>query len=478
MSAAAKTKTVRKKLAVADVRSALSLVGYGEAKFSDTGVKGLALRVRKTGATWVLQGRLGPKQTTWRVADAAEWTDPEDVREVVRDAWKEIRRGINPEESLRTWENGGPKVRHFDREKDGWTWEEARDNYLAALRKRVAINDLSQTTYDGYRIALHRQEMALLANKLLKQVTPEDAMAVRDTALARDVPFQAKVLLQTLQMCVAWAAEQRGSGIRVSIIAGVKPPKLPAGRGARVHLPTEAELGRLPWELEAANASQQSRLAALMILLTAQRINTVIKARVEQFEELPSGLVWAIPPGNMKGRRVHVVPLPPATADVARQALALASPNGWLFPQVRSKRKDGPCDGHISYHPVADLMHPLDPHDIRHAFSTYGLTRLRLPVSQVAAILHHVHDDGPRVTTKTYGRPEEREIQLWPLRDPADPRWETMRKWEEWVLGLVAKHRTVPGARLRTLLLPPPPPAAGQAVSAAHPTAASSAQAS
>ncbi|WP_149536752.1 tyrosine-type recombinase/integrase [Siccirubricoccus phaeus] len=439
-------ETQRKKLTKGIVAAAVAQIGKRELTLSDEQSKGLSLRVRKTSAIWCLRARFGPKQTTWRVGDASVMEDPDTARENVAEAWKLIRRGIDPEEKLRELENDGLTERYHDRARDGWDWKEARDRYLVHVKENLA-----PATYKDYRIALHSGDLKPLEGKLVRQIGPEDAKRIRNAVHERGVPAQSRHVLSILQACMSWVAEQTGSGIDVSLIAGVKP--LPRGKATkrRVHLPSEAELGLLPWRLEAAPISAQSRLAGLLMLLTVQRVETVISARRQDFRELESGLVWAIPAEHIKAKRCHVVPLPPATADVARQALALPAPGDWLFPQVRPRRKGGPCDGHISYHPVAEPLDPLDPHDFRHAFGTYGPTRLGIKPVDLAAIMHHVREQGPRMTVLVYGRPDELEIQIHPLRNPNDARWVTMRKWEDWILGLAISHCPAPGARMRTL---------------------------
>jgi integrase len=430
-----------------DVAEARKALGQEEREIGEKITRGFCLRVRKSSLTWCLRARLGQRQSTWRIGDGMV-LDVGTARDRARDAAKLIQRGIDPRDWLRDQENGGPVERHFDPARDGWTWEEAREKYLAHVKENLA-----PATHKDYRIALHSKDLEPLKKKLVRHIGPEDAKRIRNTVHARGVQAQSRHVLAILQACMSWVAEQTGSGIDVSLIAGVKPLPQGKGRKRRVYLPTEAELGLLPWRLEAAQISAQSRLAGLLLLLTVQRIETVLTARRQDFREIESGLVWAIPAEHMKGKRCHVVPLPRATADVARQALALPATSHWLFPQVRPKKKGGPCDGHLSYHPVAEPLHPLDPHDIRHAFVTYGGTRLGIGATDLAAIMHHAREQGPRMTTTTYGRPDELEIQLHPLRNPDDARWVTMRKWEDWILSLAVRHCPAPGARLRSLEL-------------------------
>ena len=134
--------TVRVKLTKGLVVTAVSQVGQGERTYSDLQSKGLALRGRTNSAVWCLKGRLGPKQTTWRIADARDMADPDSARAAASEARKLLKRGINPEDRLREVELGGPVERHFDAARDGWSWEKARDEYVAHVLK-----DKARATY-------------------------------------------------------------------------------------------------------------------------------------------------------------------------------------------------------------------------------------------------------------------------------------------------------------------------------------------
>ena len=446
--------TVRVKLTKGAVLAAIARMGKGEMTYSDTQSKGLALRVRTSSAIWCLRARLGPKQSTWRIAEATgDWLEPNTAREAASEAWKLIKRGKDPKDRLREIEFGGPVERHFDG-RDGWTFEHAREQYLAHV-----LRDKAPATHRDYRSNLNSPDLAPLKDLLVSQITPQHVMRIQDAIYDRGKLTQARHVTQVLKPFLTWVAGKAGSGISESPIASVKPlaaSRVPQEKG---RLPTEAELGELPWKLEAAAISSQSRLAGLLIWLTAQRIETVITARKEHFEETGATTgIWTIPPASMKSKREHALPLPPATWDVVKQAMALnPDPAGWLFPQVRPRRKGGPADGHVSYHPVAEPMSPLDPHDMRRAFATHGQVRLGMKPSDTKAILDHAEGKSGDVTAERYA-----------LHDGRHFKWALMKAWEDYLLGLTTRHCTVAGARLRTLMLPgdlfPPVVASGSAV--------------
>lgn len=430
--------TISKRLTKADVKEAIASVGKAERTWSDTQSKGLSLRVRKASATWVLRARLGPRQSTWRVADARQAGDPDIVRQHVAEAWSLIARGIDPGDRLRELEHGGPVERTFDAKKDGWTWEQARDAYLLHVEA-----DKSAATYRDYRVTLRSADLQVLCGLLAKQVTPERAKAIQDSIYSRGKTAQARHTTAVLKTCLAWVADRAGSGLSESPVASVRVMSARLAPPEDGRVPTAAEIGELPWRLEAAPISLQSRLAGLLILFTAQRIATVLSARKEDFEPAEGGRggIWTIPRVRMKAKRGHVIPIPPATWDIVRQAAALSkTPQGWLFPQARPRRAGGAVNGHISYNPVARPLDPLDPHDLRRAFATHGQVRLGMRPSDTKAILDHAEGRGGDVTAARYA-----------LHDGQHFKWRLMQDWEAWVLAQIRASR--PGARLRTLLL-------------------------
>ena len=277
----------------------------------------------------------------------------------------------------------------------------------------------------------------------MKQITAQHAKAIQDAIIERGKRPQARHTTVILKGCMKWLANKSASGISTSPLEKVTPAEKSRIPGEPGYLPTEKELGRLPWRLEAAQISQSTRIAGLLLCLTAQRVRTVITARKEDFLPVQAGCLWMIPRGHMKSKRFHVIPLCPATWDLVKQAMALTEgTEGWLFPQVRARKAGGPTGGHISYKPVADPLDPLDPHDFRRAFATYGESLLGNARDMTKAILDHA-EGNTDVTGVHYA-----------LHDGTHFKWDVMRRWENWLLALTVDHAEPKGARLRTLLLP------------------------
>lgn len=419
-----------------DVDAAKLALGHKEYEVAEMATRGFCLRVRKRSLTWCLRGRLLQKQSTWRVGDAMRMP-VEKARENAREALKLLERGIDPKAALHEWENDGPRVR-TGTPADGWTWKQGVAEYLEEGEKTQA-----EATRDFYRYVLLSEHLAFLKDKLLKEITPADGRRAQDEIYRLGHPQMARKTLQAMKTFMKWAANRHGSGIEVSPIAGLEPRKLSKyERSPEGHVPSPEQLGQLPWRLEAADIAPQARLAGLLALLTVQRIRTVLRARKAHFEPKLDGGLWNVPWPDMKAKRPHVVPLPPATWDIVRQAMALWPDSEWLFPQVRPRRRGGPCDGHVTYHPVADPMDPLDPHDLRRGFATHGEHLLGISEAHTKAILHHAEGKSGDVTKERYA-----------LHDGTHFKWDVMRTWERWIQRLAMEQAPVPGARLRTLAL-------------------------
>jgi integrase len=100
-------------------------------------------------------------------------------------------------------------------------------------------------------------------------------------------------------------------------------------------------------------------LAALWLLaFTAHRREaTVTVARGELIEDVRAGNGWGIlyrPPHVMKGRREHVLPLPPSAMAIFRPIIEEKSDSNWLFPAAR-RSKDG-SKGHLHGSAINKLL--------------------------------------------------------------------------------------------------------------------------
>lgn len=436
---------ITEKMDMHTTRRARDAVGKRQIEIGDTEVPGLSIRVRKTSATWCLRGRLGPRQSVWTIGPVGgpNGIPLTEARKWSAKAKEMLKNGADPTTWLQEQVTGEPITRTFDPAKDGMTWEEGREAFLEWIKR-----ERRPATHDDYRKTLRGQDCKRFAGRLLKAITDDDIRVMRDD-IDKRAPAQAQHTLRVLKSCLSWLADAGGSGIKASPAAAVRPRPRAADEDDEDHLgrvPTEAEVGALAWHLaQATNPS--GRLAGALLMLTSQRVRTVINARPQDFQAASDGGLWTIPRPFMKSRRgkrgrPHVVPLPPVAWHVVQQAIALA-PGGakWLFPQTRLRRATDAGDGCISRKLVADAMRAdggtVAPHDIRRAFGTYGESLIGWSTPETKMVLDHAEGRTGDVTRESYS-----------LHDGTHVTWSIMRKWQAWVLERVAEQAPAgsPGA--------------------------------
>lgn len=420
-----------------DVQSALSAV-YSQQTYelADGSETGLSLRVRARSAAWWLRGRLGPKQTYWRIADLRPDDDPKEIRRRAAEAKLMLARGVDPKDWLGEQERGGPVERHFDEARDGWTWQVARDKYLDHIKASRA-----PATHADYRRTLCSGDFEpwVRADRLVKAITKQDVQSLQTSIYERGAVAQAGHVVRILKACLAWVADTGKSGMDTSPATTVRPiaktKQQRAEDEAEARVPTPAEVGALPWKLDAARTNAAARLAAMLALLTVQRRETIVTARRRDFEPVEDGAVWQIPAAHIKSKRGHVLPLPPLTWRVVRAAMTLGnSSDEWLFPQLRLRRAGDAGTGHMASKELNDAMtaagSPIRPHACRRAFGTHGEALLGNKRSDTKAILDHAEGQSGDVTAQRYA-----------LHDGRHFKWGIMRRWESWVLEQMAAQR-------------------------------------
>lgn len=277
------------------VTRALRLVGVQEAEIAEDAMPGLSIRVRRKVAVWTLRGRLGPQQSTWRVGDARTLFDPQAARDRAHEARKMLARGLNPADWLRSQENGGAVERHFDPERDGWTWPET----VAAFLEHIGRNRSPKTRYD-YDKTLSCPDIraAKWNGRVLKSIVAGDIRKLKESIERRGKVAQANHVLRVIKSMMSWATQREGSGITdtPSPAIVVKPTEHRRKLG---RVPEPHEMGVIPWRLDDAVLPAAGRLATMLTVLTAQRRETIVSARQEDFtawSERPGWGMWRMEP--------------------------------------------------------------------------------------------------------------------------------------------------------------------------------------
>lgn len=402
----------------------------------DDSCDGLLIRVTAKSAAWYVRGRLGGKQKMWKIADLKRDDDPPVMRTRARSARDIAKRGIDPKGWLLEQVVGGPVVRHFDPDKDGWTWEEAREAFLVKVER-----ENKPATFSDYRKTLNSADLRPLNGKLVKHITKAMIQGLQTDIVNRGKKTQAAHTTRILKVCLTWVAECGKSGLTDSPGIGVKVVKKTKFEKAREdedrkeRLPTLEEIGDLPWLLAATRVNSAARLAAMLALLTGQRRETIAAARKQDFKANVHGAIWTIPAAYMKSNRQHVIPIPHFTWRIVQAAMAMSSSESdWLFPQLRLRKAGDPGTGHMSSKQLNDAMagsgSPIRPHGCRSAFGTHGESLLGFGRSDTKAILDHAEGQSDDVTAQHYI-----------LHDGTHFKWRLMRTWEDWVQSQMTARR-------------------------------------
>lgn len=405
-------------------------------EIADTRLKGLVVRVRKTSASWSLRGRLGPKQSVWRIEEisADKMTDPNIILLRAVMAKEMLKRGQDPADYLREQEHQGKPVRTFDKEKDGWTWSEAVTEFLV----HIELNRSPKTHVD-YRNALNCPDIveASWGEKLLKHIKASDIRALKEKIAKRGAISQSNHVLRVIKSLLSWATQQAGSGVTdlPSVALVVKPTEHRAKLG---RVPTPEELGLLPWRLDEFAKQASGRLAVMLTMLTVQRRETIASARQADFAPLEGRAGWGMwrmeADPQIVSDRPHAVPLPPLTWQVVVSAKQLAGRSEWLFPQLRLARKDDERDQHMSATVLRDALSAckldISPHDLRRALATHGPALLAIPDRHTKLILNHAEGRAGDVTMRHYA-----------FHESIPDKVAVMEKWEEWLIVQMYVHR-------------------------------------
>jgi integrase len=453
-------KRIVEKMDQHTAKTALAMVGKDECEWSDTDPRGLIIRVHKRGAVWALRGRLGPKKTLWTIGPVLppgtqKVISLTDARTWARKAQDMLSNGTDPGDWLREQATGAKVEKHFDKVKDGLSWVDGRDAFL----KFLANNGQPPKTISDYTVTLMSVNVKDFeawekSGKLLKNITVNDVLVLRQRIIDRGKIEQARHTQRVLSACMTYLAGYPNSGITENIVLTVKPipstRRSKAAKGQRLgKLRSPEVLGEMAWTLAKHDGTPSSRLAAAIMLFTSQRVETVLRARKSEIEPAATGGLWDIPPAHIKSQREHLLPLPSVAYHLFRQAIAISpSDSPFIFPQVRRWRADDEMDGHLSYRAVRNAMvtekdkaakEEVDAakptakrdlfttHDFRKSFGTHAKTLLGFTTADIKTILDHAEGVAGDVTEDFYI-----------LSHGEGAKWKILLAWEKWLLEQIA----------------------------------------
>jgi integrase len=236
---------------------------------------------------------------------------------------------------------------------------------------------------------LERMVFPVLGRLHINDVTPPLVLACIRQIEARGAQVTARIVRQRLDAIFAYAI---AAGIGQSNPAAhIKGALAPAIRGKQPALLTLDGVRGLLRQVEAAPAYPPTKLALRLLALTACRSGEVRGAAWRELEGLDGPApIWRIPPGRMKMKAEHVVPLPPQAVAVIAALRPLTGHLELLFPGQRS------TDRPMVSRTLLDVLYRLGfkgehcTHGFRSSFSSIMNERHPEDWAAIEAALAHV----------------------------------------------------------------------------------------
>lgn len=272
-----------------------------------------------------------------------------------------------------------------------------------------------------------------LAESTVRQQNREIAKYIEPEFSGKQVSAITRVEISTLVKRVAKKAPEVARNLRTYLYAifehaidlglldanPVPPPRVIEKRDKQRHhqmLPADA----LPAFLVALDNSLirlGTRVAMMLVILTACRKNEAAGARWEEFD-LAAG-EWRIPKDRMKARLEHVVPLSTQAVGLLQQLHELRTQNEFLFPH---RSKPGTPMADRTLNAVVERLGYGDlatPHGFRSLFSTHWNGKKKSP-DVIERCLAHAPGNKVRAAYNRYEYFDERRALLQEWADYID----------------------------------------------------------
>jgi integrase len=326
----------------------------------DAGCRGLYLVTQPSSAkSWALRFRLDGKPCkhtlgSWPAVTLAE------ARRLAAAAMAQVAHGADPRTEKRkakaeAVERGQDTVERLAAQFLNWQEKRLRPNSLRQLHH--IFDDLVSPAWQGRDVhGIKRRDVIELVE-----------------GVAKDRPIMANRTLQGLSKFFNWLCER--DVIAASPCAGVAPP---SPEHARDRVLSDHELVAL-WQA-CDTVGEPACSCIRMLMLLGQRRSETAGMRRSEID----GDLWRLPAERMKGRQIHMVPLP-----ARAMAIIEAMPQGDLIFTVSGKAPMSHFDRikrEIDAH-----MKPAAPwcwHDIRRSTAS-GMAGLGVPVPTIEKILAH-----------------------------------------------------------------------------------------
>ncbi|TAV12587.1 hypothetical protein ELI37_19820 [Rhizobium leguminosarum] len=351
---------IREALNNTHIADALKLAASGTTElqeWADLREPGLRLRVRRYNATWVLKFRdntvtLGPADR-WNVAN---------VRAAASHVRGMVRSGLNPKPWIDARLAGASAdeaaavvLRREGKDRKEWTVSTLMERYLEDYIKvgriiRGKRNPPSANTARDVEAMCRQKPYTDISALILRELNEHVLESYRDNLTKLHGGSASRKGLGYLKAALSWARKHHSS------LAGlVNMPRWWRDVSAlhveksRTRMPTVDDLAmtiaiadaarRLPGRSIDAEINESTIGALWLLAFTAHRREAVVTIqRGELIEDERagdgSGLLYR-PPTVMKGKREHVLPLPPSAMEVLRPFMQRSATSKWLLPAAR-----------------------------------------------------------------------------------------------------------------------------------------------
>lgn len=330
---------------------------------------GLFLKVEASGARrWVQRIVIRGKRTEIGLGSAS-LVSLAQAREMAQENRREARQGGDPLRAKReaqatlTFEEAARKVHAIHAP----SWRNAKHaaQFISTLE-----------TYAFPNIGGHR----------VPDITTADVLAVLQP-IWLEKPETARRVRQRIGTVMKWAVAQgwRQDNPAESISSAL--PRQSRAQRHRKAMPY-GEVGDCLKAIRASKASPFTKLALELLVMTACRSGEV---RLADWSEMDlDRAVWTIPGERMKAGRAHRVPLSDHVVALLRQAQALGTGSGLVFPGAKAGR---PLSDMTLAKLVKELGFDVDVHGFRTSFKTWAQEKTNAPREVSEAALAHVIRD-------------------------------------------------------------------------------------
>lgn len=277
----------------------------------------------------------------------------------------------------------------------------------------TVMTDWSVATAAGLRSSTVKQRQREIDNDLLPKLKSRDVGSITRlelTALLKGVEQRAPEVARNLRNHL-WGIFEYAIDSGLIESNPVPPVRVMKKRNQKNHPAlSHVQLGMFLRSIDSARINEETRIATLLVLLTACRKAEVIEGRWAELDL--DGSQWEIPAERMKAKRPHWIPLSSqAVALLTRLRELVPASREHLFPNRVDPRRP------MANRSLNAVMERLGfsgegtPHGMRSAFSTH-FNSLNENIDVIEHCLAHVPANAVRAAYNRHAYREERRAML------------------------------------------------------------------